>query len=166
MPLDSFLDHDDPKRAARRPLLFFLLASLAVGAAASLFTDANLGWYAGLAHPSFAPQAWLLPPIWTALYVLMAVAAWRAWKIAHLRSTAMALYGLQLAFTFVWTALFFGRHDIGLALVALALLVLLRLVTGILFWRTDRLAGLLFLPALGWGGFEAVMVHAVHALNA
>jgi len=162
----SFLHSmDDPKRAERWPLYYFLLASLAVGAAASLFTEPNLGWYATLAHPSFAPPAWLLPPVWTALYVLMAVAAWRAWKVTGLKSTAMALYGLQLAFTLVWTALFFGPHQMGPALDALVLLVLLRLITNFLFWRKDRWAGLLFLPVLGWAGFEAVLVYTVHALN-
>jgi translocator protein len=163
----SFLDSaDDPKRAERWPLYYFLLASLAVGAAASLFTEPNLGWYASLARrPSFAPPVWLLAPVWTALYVLMAVAAWRAWKITGLKSTAMVLYGLQLAFTFVWTALFFGPHQIGLALDALGLLVLLRLITNFLFWWKDRGAGLLFLPVLGWAAFEAVLVYTFHALN-
>jgi benzodiazapine receptor len=162
----SFLDpRDDPKRAERWPLYYFLLASLAVGAAASLFTEPNFGWYASLARPSFAPPAWLLPPVWTALYVLMAVAAWRAWKVTGLKPTAMALYALQLAFTFVWTALFFGPHQIGLALDALVLLVLLRLGTNFLFWWKDRWAGLLFLPVLGWAGFEAALVYTFHALN-
>ena len=162
----SFLDPaDDPKRAERWPLYYFLLASLAVGAAASQFTEPNLGWYASLDHPSFAPPAWLLPPVWTALYVLMAVAAWRAWKVTGLKSTAMALYGLQLAFTLVWTALFFGPHQIGLALDALGLLVLLRFITNFLFWWKDRWAGLLFLPVLGWAAFEAVLVYTFHALN-
>jgi tryptophan-rich sensory protein len=162
----SFLDSaEDPKRQGRRPLYAFLLVSLAVGAAVSLFTDPNWGWYASLMHPSFAPRAWLLPPVWAALYVLMAVAAWRAWKVAGLKSTAVALYALQLAFTFVWAALFFGRHQIGLALDALALLVLLRLGTNILFWWKDRWAGLLFLPVLGWAGFEAVLIHALQGLN-
>ncbi|HKD46951.1 MAG TPA: TspO/MBR family protein [Rhizomicrobium sp.] len=162
----SFLDSTDPKSAGRRPLYCFLLASLAVGAAASLYTETNLPiWYASLARPSFAPPAWILPPIWTALYVLMAVAAWRAWKIVHLKSTAMALYALQLAFTFVWTALFFGRHQMGIALTALALLVLLRLATFILFWQKDRLAGLLFLPVMAWALFESFLVFAFQALN-
>ena len=163
----SLLDPgDDPKRAARWPLYYFLLASLAVGAAATLFTDPNLAWYAALARPNYAPPAWLLPPVWTALYLLMAVAAWQAWKIAGLKSTAMALYGLQLAFTFVWTALFFGPHRMDLAFAALGLVVLLRVFTVILFWRADRLAGLLFLPVAAWALFEAVLVFGFRALNA
>lgn len=163
----SFLDSaGDPKQASRRPLYYFLLASLAVGAAASFFTEPNLDtWYASSARPGFAPPAWLLPPVWTVLYVLMAVAAWRAWKVAGLRSTAMALYVLQLAFTFAWTALFFGRHQMALALAALSLLVLLRLLCAILFWLKDRVAGLLFLPVVGWVLFEIVLVYAFYGLN-
>jgi translocator protein len=163
----SFLDStEDPKRAARRPLYFFLLATLAVGAAASLFTEPNLSvWYASLVHPSFAPPAWLLPPLWTVLYILMAVAAWRVWKVTKLKSTAMTLYALQLALTFLWTALFFGPHKAGLAALALALLAIIRLATAVLFWRKDWLAGLLFLPALGWGWYEAALTYAFRALN-
>lgn len=161
-----FPDSEDPKRAARRPLNYFLLATLAVGAGASLFTEPNLStWYATLTRPGFAPPIWLLPPVWTGVYVLMAVAAWRTWKITGLKSTAMVLYALQLAFTFVWTALFFGPHQTGLAWDALGLLVFLRLVTDILFWWKDWLAGLLFLPVLGWAGYEAVLVYGIRVLN-
>ena len=79
----SFLDSaEDPKRAQRRPLLFFLLATLAVGALASVFTDPSIPtWYAGLIHPAFAPPNWLFAPVWTTLYVVMAVAAWRVWRV-------------------------------------------------------------------------------------
>jgi len=77
----------------------------------------------------------------------------------------MALYALQLAFTLVWTALFFGRHQMGLALDALVLLALVRLGTNFLFWWKGRWAGLLFLPVLGWAAFEAALVYGFHALN-
>jgi translocator protein len=80
----SFLDSadDDPKRAQRRPLLFFVLVTLAVGAFASVFTEPNIStWYTALIHPSFAPPNWVFAPVWTTLYVVMAVAAWRVWRL-------------------------------------------------------------------------------------
>jgi translocator protein len=164
----SFLDSadDDPKRAARRPLLFFILVTLIVGAGASVFTEPNIAtWYAGLVHPSFAPPNWLFAPVWTTLYVLMAVAAWRVWRVAGTKSPEMAAYVLQLIFNFAWSAIFFAAHQIGLALVEIGLLLLLILATTILFWRRDRLAGWLFLPYLAWTSFAAFLNHAFWLLN-
>ena len=100
--------------------------------------------------PSFAPPNWLFAPVWTTLYVLMAVAAWRVWRIAGTKSPEMAAYAVQLVFNFAWSAIFFAAHQIGLALVEICVLLVLILATTILFWRRDRLAGLLFLPYLAW----------------
>ena len=164
----SFLNSidDDPKRAARRPLLFFLLITLAVGALASVFTEPAISiWYARLAHPSFAPPDWALAPIWTAFYVAMAVAAWRVWRVTGARSLEMAIYAIQLFFNFTWSAIFFATHQIGLALADIGLLLLLILATTILFWRRDRVAGLLFLPYLLWTIFAAALNQGFWALN-
>jgi benzodiazapine receptor len=164
----SFLDsaNDDPKRASRRPLLFFVLVTSAVGASARVFTEPNIaGWYAGLVHPSFAPPNWVFAPVWTTLYVLMAVAAWRVWRIAGTKSPEMAAYALQLIFNFAWSAIFFAAHQIGLALIELGILLALILATTILFWRRDRLAGWLFLPYLAWTSFATALNYAFWSLN-
>jgi len=157
---------DDPKRAARRPLLTFILVTLLVGAAASVFTAPAIPtWYAALARPAFAPPNWVFAPVWTTLYVLMAVAAWRVWRISGTRSKEMAAYGVQLALNFAWCVIFFAAHQIGLAMIEIFLSVLAILATTILFFRRDRLAGLLFLPYLGWVCFAAVLNHAFWTLN-
>ena len=164
----SFLDstEEDPKRARRRPLLVFLILTLAVGASASLFTEPSIPtWYAGLKHPAFAPPNWVFAPVWTTLYVLMAVAAWRVWRVAGIRSLEIGLYALQLLFNFAWSGLFFGAHQIGLALADIAVSLPLILAATILFWRRDRVAGLLMLPYLGWTGFAAALNQAFWALN-
>ena len=164
----SFLDSadEDPKRAARRPLLVFILLTLVVGAGASIFTEPSIPtWYAHLVHPAIAPPNWVFAPVWTTLYVLMAVAAWRVWRITGTRSKEMAAYGVQLALNFAWSAIFFGAHQIGLAMIEIGVLVLAILVTALLFARRDGLAGLLFLPYLGWTGFAAVLTHAFWLLN-
>jgi benzodiazapine receptor len=163
----SFLDSDDdPKRAHRRPLLFFILVTLAVGALASVFTEPNIAtWYAGLTHPSFAPPNWVFAPVWTTLYVLMGVAAWRVWRTSGTRSLEMGAYVAQLLFNFAWSAMFFAAHQIGLAFVEICTLLVLILATTILFWRRDLVAGLLFLPYLAWTGFAAVLNDAFWALN-
>jgi benzodiazapine receptor len=157
---------EDPNRAARRPLLAFLIATLAVGAFASAFTEPSIPtWYAGLLRPSFAPPNWLFAPVWTTLYAVMAVAAWRVWRVVGLKSLEIGAYAAQLIFNFVWSAIFFAAHRIGLALADMGLLFLLVLVTTILFWRRDRIAGLLFLPYLAWTGFAAALNQAFWVLN-
>jgi tryptophan-rich sensory protein len=164
----SFLDSadDDPKRAQRRPLLFFVLVTLVVGALASVFTEPSIPtWYAALIHPSFAPPNWVFAPVWTTLYVIMAVAAWRVWRIAGTKSPEMGACVLQLIFNFAWSAIFFAAHQIGLALIEIGILVALILVTAILFWRRDRLAGLLFLPHLAWTSFATALNYAFWSLN-
>jgi len=163
----NFLDSgEDPKRAQRRPLYYFLLATLAVGAVASLFTTPQIPvWYAQLNRPAIAPPNWVFAPVWTALYILMAVAAWRVWKKSGLRSPEMVVFAFQLALNLVWSLVFFGLHRIGAALFEIAALDLAVLATLILFVRRDRLAGSLFLPYLAWSLFATVLNHAFWRLN-
>ena len=163
----SFLDSgDDLKRAARRPLLFFILGTLVVGAGASVFTEPNIPtWYAGLNHPAIAPPNWVFAPVWTTLYILMAVAAWRVWKVTGLKSVEMWAYAIQLALNFAWSAIFFSLHRIGAALVEILLLDLAILYTAALFFRRDPLAGALMLPYLAWTGFATILTHAFWQLN-
>ncbi len=163
----SLLDFDDdPRKAQRRPLYCFLLATLGVGALASLINASQIPtWYAGLSHPAIAPPNWVFPPVWTTLYVLMAVAAWRVWKQTHLRSTEMTAYAIQLVLNFAWSAIFFGLRRIGIALIEITVLDLAVLATTILFFRRDRLAGLLFVPYLAWVLFATLLTRAFWTLN-
>ena len=159
-------DEDDPKRAARRPLLFFVLATLAVGTGASLVTQPALrSWYPTIIHPALTPPDWLFAPVWTTLYILMAVAAWRVWRVTGTRSIELAAYGIQLALNAGWSLIFFGLHRIPAALIEILILDLAILATTILFFRRDRLAGLLFLPYLGWTLFASLLTLWFAALN-
>jgi tryptophan-rich sensory protein len=163
----SFLDSgDDLKHAARRPLLFFILGTLVVGVGASVFTEPNIPtWYAGLNHPAIAPPNWVFAPVWTTLYILMAVAAWRVWKVTGLKSVELWAYAVQLALNFAWSAIFFSLHRIGAALVEIVLLDLAILYTTALFFRRDPLAGALMLPYLAWTLFATALTHAFWQLN-
>jgi tryptophan-rich sensory protein len=149
-----------------RPLLAFLIATLVVGAAGTFFTEPAIPtWYAGLAKPDFNPPNWVFAPVWTTLYVLMGVAAWRVWRLTGLNSPELILWMSQLTLNFFWSAIFFSLHLILLALVEMALLWLLILITMILFWRRDRIAGLLFVPYLAWVSFAFALNFAIWQLN-
>jgi translocator protein len=161
----SFLDSPpDPKKS--RALKFFLVATLAVGASASVFTVPNVPtWYAGLRHPVIAPPNAVFAPVWTTLYVLMAVAAWRVWRKTGLKSAEMAVFALQLALNFAWSAIFFGLHRIGAALIEIIALDMLVLATIVLFLRRDKWAGVLLLPYLAWLLFATALTRAFWQLN-
>jgi tryptophan-rich sensory protein len=164
----SFLDFPDadPKRRARRPLLIFLIISLGAGAIGSAVTTPAIpAWYASLARPSFTPPDWLFAPVWTTLYVLMAVAAWRVWRKRGTSSAAIRLWAAQLLLNLAWSFLFFGLHRIGWALIELIVLWLAVLATAVVFFRADRLAALLLLPYLLWVGFAGALNHGFWLLN-
>jgi tryptophan-rich sensory protein len=104
-------------------------------------------------------------PVWTTLYIVMAVAAWRVWKLTGLRSAAMVAFAIQLALNFAWSAIFFGLHNIAGALAEIALLDVAILTTVILFFRHDRLAGILMLPYLAWVLFATLLTYGFWGLN-
>jgi tryptophan-rich sensory protein len=144
----------------------FLILTLAVAASAAVATEPDVaGWYRTLAKPAFNPPDWVFAPVWTTLYVLMAIAAWRVWKVTGLFTQAMALFLIQLALNCAWSFVFFHFHRIGLALVDIAALLVAIVATIWVFWRINRAAGMLFLPYLAWVSFATLLNAAIFQLN-
>jgi translocator protein len=147
-------------------LLAFILVAEAVGAAAGLVTRPAIeSWFPHLVKPAFQPPDWLFAPVWVALYLLMAVAAWRVWRVRELKSTPLLLYAIQLVLNFAWSFIFFGAHRLGLSLGEIVLLLIFVIATAIAFWRTDRLAGAMMLPYIGWVSFATLLNAAIFNLN-
>ena len=121
-------------------------------------------WYAALHKPSWNPPAWLFGPAWTLLYTLMAVAAWLVWKRVGF-SRPLGLYFVQLALNAAWTPIFFGAHQLGWALVEIALLWIAILATLLSFRRVSTAAGWLFVPYLAWVTFASVLNATLWRLN-
>lgn len=120
-------------------------------------------WYASLQKPSFNPPNWVFGPVWTVLYVLIAVAGWRVWR--HGDTALQGLWWLQLGLNFLWNPVFFAAHRIDLALVVIALL--LASIAGFmaLAFRRDRTSFALFVPYALWVGFASALNAAFHVLN-
>ena len=143
-------------------LIVFLLLTFAAGFIGSHFLPG--AWYAGLTKPAFNPPNWIFAPAWTLLYILMAVAAWRVWRIAGF-SGAIVLWLIQLAFNAAWSWLFFGQHALHIALAEILCLLALIVATTIAFFRTDRAAGWLMVPYVAWVSFASLLNAALWHLN-
>lgn len=149
-------------------LALSLAVCLGVGALGGWITAGSVGtWYPTLAKPSFNPPNWVFGPVWTALYVLMAVAAWRIWRIGQPEfiPAALLLFALQLVVNLAWSATFFGFHSLLGAVIVILVLDILVTATLVVFAKFDRLAGLLLVPYLLWILFATVLTVAVWRLN-
>ena len=140
-----------------RPALW-LLAWVALSLAASLpgafFAPGK--WYGTLNKPPWNPPDWVFAPVWTALYLLMGIAAWLVWSDKGW-TWALVLFLVQLVLNAAWTWLFFGLQRPGLALFEISLLWLAILATLIVFWRIRPLAGALLVPYLAWVTFALML---------
>ena len=149
-------------------LIFFLLITFLAAFIGNFFTIPNIqDWYASLNKPSFNPPNWLFGPAWTVLYVLMAVSVFLVWqkKENPQRGKALTIYFVQLALNALWSIIFFGLHNLGLAFVEIIFLWFFILLTLVNFYKVKKLAGILFMPYLLWVSFAALLNFAVWQLN-
>jgi benzodiazapine receptor len=141
---------------------------LLVGGVSSILTaEAITTWYATLSKPWFSPPNWLFGPVWTLLYVMMGVAAWRVHsaKANAARLLALRFFVIQLALNFAWSLVFFGERAIAWGLLEIILLWAAIVATVITFWRVDRPAAWLLGPYLAWVSFATVLNAALLSLN-
>ena len=142
--------------------------ALAAGAIDGLATASSVTtWYAGLNKPPFNPPNAVFGPVWTILYVVMALAAWRVWRAsaAAPRRRALTLYAVQLVLNLAWSLIFFGLRQPGFALVEVIALLAAVLSTAVAFWRVDRPAGLMMVPYATWVTFATALNFAIWRLN-
>lgn len=148
---------------ARSSLLVFLALVLGGGLLLGWLTAPG-AWYAALDKPWFNPPAWVFAPVWTVLYILIAIAGWRTWERDR-NSMAMRLWWAQLALNFLWTPIFFAVHQIGLAFGVILVLLGVILAFIVTVRRTDVLAAWLFAPYAAWVAFASALNGAILALN-
>jgi benzodiazapine receptor len=145
----------------------FIGAAFVAGAIGSWATFENVQtWYPTLNKPSWQPPSWIFGPMWTTLYVLMGIAAWRAWRVRSALSNATTqLYFVHLVFNALWSVLFFGLKNPEWALVDIAVLWVLIVWLLARFIKIDRIAVMLWLPYLAWVTFAACLNLAIVRLN-
>ncbi|WP_435020348.1 TspO/MBR family protein [Tundrisphaera sp. TA3] len=158
-------------RAGRDALALagFVALCFAVAGLGGYWSSRGLGpWYDGLAKPAWTPPGWLFGPVWTALYLAMAVAAWLVWRRgpSPARQGSLVLFGVQLALNLAWSGIFFALRSPGPAFVEIAVLWVAIAATIAAFARTSRPAAALLVPYLAWVTFASALNFAIWRLNA
>jgi tryptophan-rich sensory protein len=138
-------------------LALFMMASAVAAFIASTFSTnpAAMDWYLHLNKPNLTPPEWLFGPVWTVLYVLMAIAGWRIW---HKRSdqvvyTLLFYYFAQLGFNALWALLFFGLRNPFLAFIDSALMLLFIVLFLVKSIKVSKIAAWIFALYSCWGAF-------------
>lgn len=140
----------------------------AVGAVAGFLTASSVqGWFSTIIKPSFNPPNWVFAPAWTTLYLLMGIAFFLIWKLpaSPLRKKAMIIYFIQLTLNFLWSFGFFYLHKPGLALINIAALWVMIIITMIAFGKLSKTAAWLLLPYLLWVSFATALNFSIWQLN-
>jgi tryptophan-rich sensory protein len=166
----------------------FIVLNVAVSALGGWATAGSVGtWYQALAKPAFNPPDWIFAPVWSALYLMIAIAGWRVWRRSAAQGSgaapqgrgtgsgargagrevrlALTVYAVQLALNLSWSFVFFAARLIGPALAVIVALLAAILANAFLFWRIDRAAGALLAPYAAWVAFATLLNAALWRLN-
>lgn len=138
-------------------------AAAAIGSLSTI--DALRSWYPALRKPTWNPPNAVFGPVWTVLYLAMAVAAWLVWRSGGDTVIALVFFAAQLVLNVLWSVVFFGRRSVNGAVVVIGLLWIALAATLGAFWSIDPLAGALLVPYLAWVTFASVLNLAIARLN-
>lgn len=141
----------------------FIVAVVGTGMVIGITTPPG-AWYAGLAKPSFNPPNWLFAPVWTILYILIAIVGWRTWR-REPAGIDMKLWFAQMVLNFAWSPVFFAAQAPAAAII---IIVLLLGAIGIFIARTlksDPPSAWMFLPYFAWVSFATLLNAAILRLN-
>ena len=156
-------------------LVISIFIAEAAGLIGAMFTASNVsGWYTTITKPVLNPPAWVFGPVWITLYALMGIAAYLVWS-SYAKATegqaklgakrALYFYGLQLALNAIWSPIFFGLHNIGLAFAVIFLLWVFIILTIWSFAKISHAAGWLLAPYIVWVTFAMYLNSAIWILN-
>ena len=145
-------------------LSLFIAVCFAVAGAGAVVTSSSVtNWYPALRKPSWNPPAWVFGPVWTVLYLMMAIAAWLVWRRSGFG--ALGIFALQLALNAAWSPLFFGLRNPLAGFLDIVLLGAAIPVTMVFFWRISPTAGALLVPYWLWVCFATALNLMIWRMN-
>ncbi len=148
-----------------KKLISCLVIPLAVGGLSALLTRNGMEAFSAVNKPTLTPPDWLFPVAWTILYILMGLASYLVLMSETSNRIALTVYGIQLAFNFFWSIIFFNLKLYLFAFLWLILLWLLIAATMILFRPISKPACYLMLPYLLWVTFAGYLNYFIYLLN-
>ncbi|QLE78485.1 tryptophan-rich sensory protein [Francisella sp. Scap27] len=147
-------------------LVLFITIVLGLGfLVASATTTQIQGWYSTINHPSFSPPNYIFAPIWTILYIMIAIAGWLICLEGKLVKKIFIVYKTQFVLNFLWSIIFFSFHEIGLALVEISVLWVFIVWNIRLFANVSKVASYLMVPYILWVSFAWVLNASYFMLN-
>ena len=146
-------------------ILFFLItysASFIGGMATISFKEP---WYSELIKSNYNPPDWVFAPVWTTLYLMMTLAIWFYWHTKNREMNTIYIYFIHIVFNTTWSIVFFGLHQILLALIVLLILIFLIIILIIRFKRVNLVSYYLMIPYLLWTFYALFLNFNLMILN-
>ena len=144
--------------------LILLVTFAASGIGGFVTSSFKEPWYSEILLPSFNPPSWVFGPVWTTLYILMSLAAWLAWKQTSDKKI-LQIYFIHLFFNSLWSVIFFGFHQIFIALIDLGIIIIFIIWLMKIYYQVNKISFLLMIPYLLWSSYALMLNVAIFYLN-
>tara|TARA_B110000211_G_C14038913_1_gene535866 strand:- start:176 stop:640 length:465 start_codon:yes stop_codon:yes gene_type:complete len=145
-------------------ILIFIITFIAPVIGGFITTSFKEPWYSEIILPSFNPPSWVFAPIWTTLYIMMSFAIWKIW-INSFNLKILKIYFIHLFFNCIWSIIFFGFHQIGLALINLIIILVFIIILMKKYFKIDKVSFYLMVPYLLWSSYALMLNSFIFILN-
>ena len=144
--------------------LILIITFLASGIGSFVTSSFKEPWYSEILLPSFNPPSWVFGPVWTTLYIFMSIAAWSALKQTSDKKI-LQIYFIHLFFNSMWSVIFFGFHQIFVALIDLGIILIFIIWLMRIYYHVNRISFLLMIPYLLWSSYALILNGTIFYLN-
>ena len=144
--------------------LILLVTFVASGIGSFVTSSFKEPWYSEIILPSFNPPSWVFGPVWTTLYIFMSVAAWSAWEKTS-NKKILKIYFIHLFFNSIWSVIFFGFHQIFIALIDLGIILIFIIWLMRIYYQVNKISFLLMIPYLLWSSYALMLNTTIFYLN-
>ena len=146
-------------------ILFFVITFSASFIGGLVSINLKEPWYSQLVKSNYNPPDWIFAPVWTTLYLMMTVAIWFYWHSKNREMNTIYIYFIHIVFNTTWSIVFFGLHQILLALIVLLILIILIIILILKFKRVNKVSSYLMIPYLLWSCYALFLNFSLFILN-